>query len=1088
MKIINKIINLLGIKEIEDAKLKQNAYIIAIVTLAGIVGVNSLISIHILLDGLKNYSSVLFFNLLFFLIIFFLRTKKTKLAEIFLFWGMLFVIDLILGLNSGVFVSLIISIFSLMVLAGILMEPTHFRLYMVSALLGIVISGFISGWETLACPYFNCSAGIMWVDTLIVIISNASILRFVERHIASNLEVIKQKEGYYKHQEEELNSSNLRFRALFEGAQDPLLLLDPDYNIITCNKASADLLGFTNPADLLGKHPISISPEYQSDGVLSKAKITEVIEEIRKNGNALFEWTHIRTDGRLISVEVSVTRIEVEIGIMYLAHLRDITERSETTNRLKIISDNFKNIFELSPTPMVVTRIKEGSIVAEINRAYEEMFNVKRADMIGKASDLELTEEDRKRAFDEFAAKGRLKDFEININLPGRENKSYLVNSNIIDYNGEMCTLTVVADISQLRERELLLSQNEKRYRLLFESSSDAIFLMDKDIIIDCNTRACKLFNCEKSELLGYTYYSYSPPFQPDEMASKLKAENLIKSALMGSQQAFYWKHQDKHGDYFDAETVFTSFEISSKKYVQAVIRDITERKNFEEALIESNKRYETLGNATFEGVGLLENEMFKDLNPQLAELLGYEMSELLSKPYIDYVAPESKGFVLSVLRSNPQFLTFEYVALKKNDSRITVELRLKPVTIKGKQLYFIALRDITHRKRIEKALEDSKVFIEHIINSLPLALISFDDETNVTLSNKTSNLYLAENHINTNLLFDLYPMLNQVKNAILDSVNRKEVRLEAFSIIDDHSGDIKNYNITVFPLEKAEGKGNTILIEDITLKRNMEQLMIQSEKMASIAGLAAGMAHEINNPLGTIVQGCQNIIRRTSNELEKNLEAADKVGITIEQLNEYMTEREIFRILSSVKNAASKAHEIIRNMLQFSRNSESKKIEYNINDLLNETVDIAYNDYNLKKKYDFRQIEIVKEYQSNLPLMRLTVTEIQQVVFNMLTNSAQAMKTENHPLKKPVITIRSILENEAIIIEIEDNGPGMSEKARNRAFEPFFTTKEVGEGTGLGLSVSYMIVRNNHYGDIKIISKPGKGTTMRISLPIKGE
>lgn len=272
-------------------------------------------------------------------------------------------------------------------------------------------------------------------------------------------------------------------------------------------------------------------------------------------------------------------------------------------------------------------------------------------------------------------------------------------------------------------------------------------------------------------------------------------------------------------------------------------------------------------------------------------------------------------------------------------------------------------------------------------------------------------------------------------------------------------------------------------IINDVTEKKHLNQLMIQNEKMASIAGLAAGMAHEINNPLGTVVQGCQNLIRRTSKEISKNLVAAEKTGLNIDIMQAYFRERNIDQIIESIRNAAEKASEIIKNMLQFSRKSESKKADTDIEQLIEETIELANNDYNLKKKYDFRNIQIDREYEKNIPKMWVTVTEIQQVILNILQNAAQAMKEIN--TKLPNIKIRVKKLEESVQIEISDNGPGMDEQTSKRVFEPFFTTKEVGEGTGLGMSVSYMIIKNNHNGNIAVESKPGIGTIFYITLPI---
>jgi signal transduction histidine kinase len=244
-------------------------------------------------------------------------------------------------------------------------------------------------------------------------------------------------------------------------------------------------------------------------------------------------------------------------------------------------------------------------------------------------------------------------------------------------------------------------------------------------------------------------------------------------------------------------------------------------------------------------------------------------------------------------------------------------------------------------------------------------------------------------------------------------------------------------------------------------------------------------MAHEINNPLGTIVQGCQNILRRVSPDLPKNIEVAKLLNIDISLIQLYFEKRQIFEIINSMREASSRASEIIKNMLQFSRKSESKKVNYNIENLIEQTIDLANNDYDFKKKYDFKSINIIKEIEENLPEIQINVTEMQQVLFNLIRNAVQALRVENDTNKVPTIYIRAFKYDKFIKIEIEDNGPGIPEKLRNRVFEPFFTTKEIGEGTGLGLSVSYMKITNNHNGFIELESIDGHGTKFIIKLPI---
>lgn len=280
-------------------------------------------------------------------------------------------------------------------------------------------------------------------------------------------------------------------------------------------------------------------------------------------------------------------------------------------------------------------------------------------------------------------------------------------------------------------------------------------------------------------------------------------------------------------------------------------------------------------------------------------------------------------------------------------------------------------------------------------------------------------------------------------------------------------------------------------LVEALSLKKRenekkrLEEMMVQSEKMVSIGGLAAGMAHEINNPLAGILQNIQVIQNRLKENLPANISTADQLGLNLETLREYLNKREIFRMMDSVMDAGKRAAAIVSNMLTFSRKSSSSFVLEDVCELLDKTLDLAASDYNLKKRFDFKKIKIIREYGRDIPKIKCKTSEIQQVFFNILSNGAQAMMSFAHILE-PCFVLSVQKRADGIRIEITDNGPGMKEEVQKRIFEPFFTTKEVGEGTGLGLAVSYFIITENHKGRIDVRSKPFKGTTFTIDLPIE--
>jgi signal transduction histidine kinase len=253
---------------------------------------------------------------------------------------------------------------------------------------------------------------------------------------------------------------------------------------------------------------------------------------------------------------------------------------------------------------------------------------------------------------------------------------------------------------------------------------------------------------------------------------------------------------------------------------------------------------------------------------------------------------------------------------------------------------------------------------------------------------------------------------------------------------------------------------------------------------MLSLGGIAAGIAHEINNPLGIVLQAAQTITLRTRADFPKNIEAAEKIGADLGQVDRYLKDRKVDVFIRDIQGAAVRAAEIIRHMLDFSRRSESRRSVCDIRTILENSLRLASSDYDLKKNYDFKSIRIEKNLEDNLPCLLCTETEIEQVLLNLLRNAAQAMAESKPPIPDPCISIRASALGTGLRIDIKDNGPGISPENRKRIFEPFFTTKTAGAGTGLGLSVSYFIITKGHGGAMYVTAPAEGGTVFSIELP----
>jgi len=394
-----------------------------------------------------------------------------------------------------------------------------------------------------------------------------------------------------------------------------------------------------------------------------------------------------------------------------------------------------------------------------------------------------------------------------------------------------------------------------------------------------------------------------------------------------------------------------------------------------------------------------------------------------------------------------------------------------------------IMAREIDRRETDLKKLRET---LKNIVDSMPSVLVGVDPEGRVTQWNREARKHsgIDADDALGRYVGDVYPFLAEVMGWVKQAILKKRPFKES-KVVTRAKGDVRYADITVYPLDTSSTGGAVIRVDDVTERVRIEEMMVQSEKMLSVGGLAAGMAHEINNPLAGIMQNIQVMQNRLSSDLPKNHEVAQRCGVTMSAIQEYMQGRSMPQMMAMIMESGKRAAKIVENMLSFSRKSEAVTNFCDLAQLMDATVELAENDYDLKKKYDFRKIEIIREYDSRMPKVSCEASKIQQVFLNILSNGAQAM-ADNPEQTGPRLILRIKMEDGKACVEIEDNGPGMEASVRKRIFEPFFTTKSVGVGTGLGLSVSYFIITENHGGTMTVFSTPGAGSRFVIHLPVE--
>ncbi|MGH8491685.1 MAG: two-component system sensor histidine kinase NtrB [Moraxellaceae bacterium] len=395
-------------------------------------------------------------------------------------------------------------------------------------------------------------------------------------------------------------------------------------------------------------------------------------------------------------------------------------------------------------------------------------------------------------------------------------------------------------------------------------------------------------------------------------------------------------------------------------------------------------------------------------------------------------------------------------------------------------------LEQTEQRHRITTALlNETKEYLNSIINSMPSIMIGVTPSGHVTHWNAAAELAtgIREKQALGFLLHEVYAELPVTTGMIDETISNSEPGTRE-NVKIEHLGNTRYVDITVYPLHSLELTGAVIRIDDVTLRQKLDSMMLQNEKLKSLGELAAGMAHEINNPLAAILQSLQNVQRRLSPTQAGNRAAASALGLDINLLHAYLEARDINRFLNGMESAGHRAAEIVRHMLEFSRSSSRQLEATSINTVAHTSVEFMRNAIELSMPGLFARLAIREDYDSNLPLIPASGIELQQVLVNLLKNAAQAVQEARRD--EPLIRISTRLTPPHVEIRVEDNGIGMNLSTSRQIFDPFFTTKTVGQGTGLGLSISHFIINQRHHGRIEVSSTPNVGTTFILTLPMQ--
>lgn len=651
---------------------------------------------------------------------------------------------------------------------------------------------------------------------------------------------------------------------------------------------------------------------------------------------------------------------------------------------------------------------------------------------------------------------------------------------------------------------EKTLRETEQKLRAIFDQTFQFIGLMTPEgVLIDANRAALELSGVELSSVLNKPFWE--TPWWTHSLPLQEKLRQAVKRAAEGEFIRFEATHIGKDGilHYVDFSLKPVKDEKGKVLFLIPEGRDLTERKNAEIGLNESREKYKRLVEGLKEEYFFYAHDtqgVFTYISPSITQILGYKAEEFLTH-YGEYLTdnPINKEVQrhsdLSIQGiSQPPYAVEIY---HKDGSIRWLEVKESPVfNNEGKVVAVDGIaQDITRKREAEEALRAEKEKAQKYLDVAGVMLIVLDKEGKITLINKKGVDILEgrEEEIIGKVWFDHFlPEKNkaQVKQVFQRLLAGEAAAAENFEneiltkgnkekIISWHNTLLWDENMRITGILSSgeditqQKKDEADLKEAYAKLRETQAQLIQAEKMEAVGRIATGIAHEVKNPLGIILQSINFLEEKFSSQGQKDS----------------------FEILQMMKENIKRADAIIHSLLDFSRASEFNMQPEDINAIIENSLIL------IQHKVKLENIEIIKDLKDKLPKVMADKGKMEQVFINLFLNAIQAMPGGGKLfMRSYFMTLDKIREavgrrrsdyfnigEKAVVVEVEDTGMGISKEYLNRVFEPFFTTKEPGSGTGLGLSVSNDIIAM-HKGHIEIGSEEGKGTKVTIILKMPEE